>query len=805
MQSAWHVAALLAGAASVCTAVTVHLVGESSNDVYQLLSDDAFNQPFALRHYLDLDDAVAAAAPGDGLIVVNEAGYPTAGINVSAAQYAAIAAAGFAGVYLEMPSVLPGGNPASPLSPSPAWYYDRVTVLPLAATTTPTPPLPVQPLTIMQAQGAWFQDYDESYYTSAVLGYAHVAGDSTAIYGLPPSTGINPVLFNISATTNTNSSGSSGSSGGNVWVGAIKLSCVRACRYTPVPRWRAVWSFIVASVTGNASYAAAAGFPAWAPLVGATLPREQACAVAENASAGAVHAQLLQSSFARATDWLATGSQLLLVGDNASCPAPYTPPGALLMCMLEGYSSRIYANGTQGIAGDARMDCSAETGMALAMRAWVDASSSGSGSSGDAAADADAAAGAAAALMNFTWLYSAAAQGAHNNVSDPSFGLLAWGVSAGGWDVCTYADDNARVLTASVVASAILRGLPSTATAAAAAAVDTSAWDVMILRSLLGNLRITAASGYRPGRIDYSYLASQGWRYFADASWNYTSVPSPQPHYQAQMWAMQLWAYAHTGYEPFYTAALAGLESSYAVYSSSSTGMGAAGWHWTEYATEEAIRFILPLAWLLRADALRPGGTNATHVAWLYRVSRDVLSQQDVGVTCGGIQEQLGAPGLCDACPPASNDEYGTGEAPLIATNNNETITDMLYSNNYALVSLQEAYRATGDDATFAGPVAALASYLASIQLTAPTIPTLDGAWMRGFDYSLWEAYGSAADWGWGPWSVETGWTVTWIAAGMASVARNTSLWELTADNTTGINAAMLASQCPLFFPPGQC
>jgi hypothetical protein len=38
---------------------------------------------------------------------------------------------------------------------------------------------------------------------------------------------------------------------------------------------------------------------------------------------------------------------------------------------------------------------------------------------------------------------------------------------------------------------------------------------------------------------------------------------------------------------------------------------------------------------------------------------------------------------------------------------------------------------------------------------------------MRGFDYELWEFFGSSADNGWGAWCVESGWTNTWIGATM--------------------------------------
>ena len=54
------------------------------------------------------------------------------------------------------------------------------------------------------------------------------------------------------------------------------------------------------------------------------------------------------------------------------------------------------------------------------------------------------------------------------------------------------------------------------------------------------------------------------------------------------------------------------------------------------------------------------------------------------------------------------------------------------------------------------------------IQVKSKSQNYLDGCWMRGFDYELWEYYGSSADNGWGAWCVESGWTNSWIAATFA-------------------------------------
>ena len=756
------------------------------NDVLALLEADAPRQPFALRSFASLDEALAAAAPGDALLALAD-GSSAGWTNVSAAQWAALAAARLSGAYVEMPSTLPGDAATQYGPPTPAWYFDRVTARTDAIAN-------LSELDILVAQGACFLNYPVLQYANdSALVYAHVAGSTHAVFGLPAPATLNPVLFSVAP------GGAAAAAPPQVLVGAIALSCLRTCRYSPAQRWRAVWNYIIGSALGGDPYEA---FPLWDALVAPSAASPAAALAAAGASLSALHALATApaaAAAARATDWMLTGSGLLHWGDVDTCPAPHAPPGAQVACMLEGFSAKMDADGAQGLAGDARMDCSAESAMALALRAGAEAA---------AGRDATDYAFAAAALLNFTFLYSDAAQG-HDNASDPSFGLIAWGVSSPSWAVCTYGDDNARVLVSALVASAALAALPGPTTAA----VDSSAWDRMILKSVLGNLRIASAHGFRPGRIDYPGLTS--WKALHGSNAVYANTSYPQPHYQTQMWAAFLLSFALTCpqggggggggcWAPLLELPRRGLEDTMAHYLASRAG-GTQRWEWTEYASEEQGRLLLPLAWLLRAEALAAPGAppNATHVAWLQGVAQDYLATQHAS---GGVLETLGPAGQCDACPPASNDAYGDGEAPIIAQTG-EPLTDQLYGNNYALSSLVEAYRATLDAERFGAPAAKLAAYLSAIQVSASAegdFAMLDGAWMRGFDVSTWEFGGAAADIGWGPWSIETGWSATWITAGLYTLAGNSSLYELAtaprASGAGGVNAALLAELCPLFF-----
>jgi len=75
-----------------------------------------------------------------------------------------------------------------------------------------------------------------------------------------------------------------------------------------------------------------------------------------------------------------------------------------------------------------------------------------------------------------------------------------------------------------------------------------------------------------------------------------------------------------------------------------------------------------------------------------------------------------------------------------------------------------------------------LAAFLCRVQVRSEAHPELDGAWFRAFEFRRWEYWASSADAGWGAWSVEAGWTQTWITAVLAMRQLKTSLWDFTRD-----------------------
>lgn len=187
---------------------------------------------------------------------------------------------------------------------------------------------------------------------------------------------------------------------------------------------------------------------------------------------------------------------------------------------------------------------------------------------------------------------------------------------------------------------------------------------------------------------------------------------------------------------------------------------------------------ILPLAWLVRVD------DTPEHRGWLLTMCRELLAAQDA---CGAIREELGDPSQGLYGPPKSNEKYGTNEAPLIH-NNGEPVCDLLYTTNFAFIGLIEAAAATGD-ASLKAAVDKLADFLIRIQVSSPTLPSLDGAWFRSFDYRRWEHWGANADAGWGVWCVETGWTQGWITTALAMRREHTSFWDYT--SSSGISNLM--------------
>jgi len=525
---------------------------------------------------------------------------------------------------------------------------------------------------------------------------------------------------------------------GGVLVATTKLSQFVTARYAPTEAWGTIWAAILAWLTEDPPPLG------WTPAVRPSFER-----------ADAVPADVEIQALRRAAQWY-TNAKLLVHPDwedevaaekkrkdqVGTAPDPAWPSGDGSRGLLEGFSATIGHDGRQQVRYWMRNDCMGESAMALAFNGVVH--------------DDAQCRRTAANLVDFVYFHSPLTKGPRDDPASPSFGLFGWDTDAGVG--VYYGDDNARSMLGTMATAALLK---------------TDRWDNRLLRCLLANLRTTGRLGFRGGRLDEAPLRRAGWRRHWDAETIHYA-----PHYEAYLWACFLWAYQQTGHPPFLERTRNALAMTMAAYPDQ--------WRWTNGLQQERARLLLPLAWLIRIE------DTPEHRAWLDRIATDLLALQDAS---GAIREQLGAEGFGSYGPAPSNEAYGTNEATLIQTNG-DPLCDLLYTTNFAFLGLHEAAVATGEP-RYATAGDRLARFLCRIQIRSESHPELDGGWFRAFDFNRWEYWASNADVGWGAWSIESGWTVGWIASVLALRGLDSSLWDLTADSHVERHLAELV---PLVF-----
>ena len=528
---------------------------------------------------------------------------------------------------------------------------------------------------------------------------------------------------------------------GNILVATTQLSRFIRARYAPTEAWTAVWEGILKWLTGEE-----VDLWEWTPTVRPTYSRD--AGLPQDAQAKALRRGVQWYSNATLLvhpSWKDTVDKMAEAPDRVgAAPQLEWLAGDGKHGLLEGFASRIDFEGYQPVRYWMRNDCMSEASMALAFDGVVHKQDKGLEAAGN--------------LQDFIHFISPLTKGRRSELSSASFGLVGWDTGPG-VDVY-YGDDNARSMLGTMAASALLKQ---------------DRWDAGLLRCLLANLRTTGTLGFRGNRLDEGPLQEAGWRHHFDAApVNYA------PHYEAYLWACFLWAYKHTDYAPFLDRTKTAIKMTMEAYPDQ--------WRWTNGIQQERARMLLPLAWLVRLE------DTPEHRQWLRRIAQDLLELQDA---CGAIREALGAEGMGAYGPPKSNEEYGVTEATLIQENG-DPVCDLLYTTNFAFLGLHEAAAATGED-YYAKAEDRLADFLCRIQVTSEAHPELDGAWFRGFDFKRWECWGSNADIGWGPWSIETGWTQGWITSVFGLRQMKTSFWELTAPSQV---KAHLADLLPVMFPP---
>ncbi len=402
--------------------------------------------------------------------------------------------------------------------------------------------------------------------------------------------------------------------------------------------------------------------------------------------------------------------------------------------IYEGFSSLVRTDGSQPMAKSLRNDCIGEAAGAIAIGALI--------------RDDEEGRKIASNLNDYIYHHSVFAKGPRADPESPSYGLLSWAAHPPS-DGIYYGDDNARSMLGTMLSSAVLKS---------------SRWDEGLLRCLMANLRTTGTLGFRGHRLEEPELQEKGWQHFASRS-----ITDYAPHYEAYLWACFLWAFRATGYAPFLEKARSAIAMTMEAYPDE--------WEWTNGIAQERARFLLPLAWLVRVE------DTAEHRSWLRAMGEEVISRQD---RCGALREEIGGPGKGHYGPPRSNDEYGTNEATLLEKNG-DPICDMLYTTNFAFLGLREAAEATRET-IFINAEERLAKFLCRIQVRSEKHPELDGAWFRGFDFGRWDYWASNADLGWGVWSIESGWTQSWIVSVLGLRQMKTSLWEIAAQTEIALH-----------------
>ena len=219
------------------------------------------------------------------------------------------------------------------------------------------------------------------------------------------------------------------------------------------------------------------------------------------------------------------------------------------------------------------------------------------------------------------------------------------------------------------------------------------------------------------------------------------SKPSKQhcAHRNAYYSAALLLAYRFNRKQIYLETAVKGLSSIMAVYPNTMRAIS---------ETEELCRLIFPLACLYQVTG------EETHKNWLYDVSERLETYRHKS---GGYMEM-------DPGYTAYRSRTNGTESSMLADNGNE-IAEFLYSLNWLPLGFSYAYYVTGDS-LFLEKWENIAQFMAKAQIVSDD-KTIDGAWARCLDMKRMEIYGMPHDVGWGPWAIESGWTVGEILMGL--------------------------------------
>jgi len=248
-------------------------------------------------------------------------------------------------------------------------------------------------------------------------------------------------------------------------------------------------------------------------------------------------------------------------------------------------------------------------------------------------------------------------------------------------------------------------------------------------------VKTTGTDGTRVFRTDILELKEDKINELKDNPGNLASA-----HYNAYYHASLLIAYKLTGVDIYKDVAIKGLTTIMEAYPETVR---------EQSQTEEYCRLILPLSWLYWVTG------EEVHKEWLYKVSKDL--QQFKHGTGAYLEWDEGY-------KATMRNTKGDGECSLLSENG-DTVVDFLYSNNWLPMGFMQAYFVTGDE-YFKNLWEENIKFILGTQIKSSD-DKINGAWARGFDVEYMEYFGSPADVGWGPWAIESGWTVAEITSGI--------------------------------------
>ena len=296
-------------------------------------------------------------------------------------------------------------------------------------------------------------------------------------------------------------------------------------------------------------------------------------------------------------------------------------------------------------------------------------------------------------------------------------GMIRWTSEA--WTVC-YQDDVARAVFP-VLWRRLLTG--------------EAPYFAETLKALDFLVDTTGSDGLRRERTDNFYLDGDKLALLKDEPGKSTS-----PNYNGYYFAALLLAYRLCGKEAYLNTAVKGLTTMMAAYPNLQR---------IQSETHDVCRMILPLSYLYWITG------EKKHKDWLYLVTKDMEKMKH---PCGAYLEW-------DSNYSAQLHDADEDSESAVFSRNGDPIVDCLYAVNWLPIAWLHAYAITGDN-DFLAKWKEIAGFFVKTQIHSED-RMLHGAWVRAVDVERMEINGLPDDVGWGPWCIETGWSMSQIVSGL--------------------------------------